>query len=186
LEPALVTWRRFLLRTLLVVVVLGLLVSALVLFSLGHRQYEVDGALHVSEVASGGPHVPAVACLWANGFGMATPRADLDETDQARLAHVVCRIPAGGIDIPFRVSNYGVSGRGMLIGGYLQAAPQAAAVCSAAPIFALTLDDSDGTYASLCASGEFPPKSEIALAAPFDDDEGRPTKNLEIRVYVAE
>jgi hypothetical protein len=165
---------------------LGLAAVMLFFAAMGHKYYHVNGSIHFSPPGPSEVELPAVACMWANSYGLALPTAVAAPDEDSRTAYVVCQIPEDGVGIPFHVSEYSNSGHGLLIGAFLRSLTSSHVACSDPGAIAVLVSDPYRQLSAACENGQLPPKSETALMAPFDDDEGRPTSTMRIDIYRAE
>jgi hypothetical protein len=147
----------------------------------GDKQWRVDGQVVVDSPPPG-VQLPAVACIWANAHKVPTPGAIKSRGMYTGDAHVVCRVPKHGVQIPFQVTEFSSTGHGLLIGAFLRAIPGGHPACAETGSVVAVVDDTDRKLDALCAIGRVPPKQEVALLTPFDDDKGRPTKAMQVRV----
>lgn len=158
------------------------------LLSWGHKIHEVEGTIRVNPPGLSGTEFPAVACMWANSYGVAMPGAVTggNKYDDRRNAYIICRLPEHPLSIPFGAATYSNTGQGLLIGAFLRAVPGGHTSCANPATVAALVSDPDRALSAVCSAGELPAQSEIALMAPFDDDEGRPTDSIKIVVGRAE
>jgi len=145
------------------------------------KLWKVDGHLVVDSPPKG-VKLPAVACIWANSHKVPSPGAIKSRGMYTGDAHVVCQVPKHGVQIPFQVNELSSTGHGLLIGAFLRAIPGGHPACADASAVVAVVQDTGDKLDALCAVGRVPPKAEVALLAPFDDDTGRPTSSMSVRV----
>ena len=158
----------------------------LVVRGMAHKYYEVEGTIRVSPPPPSDMTLPAVACIWAGRDGGVYPQAISGADAVEGTAYIVCEIPADGASFPFKTSTYGNTGYGIQIGAYLRSIPWSHPSCADRATPAVLVADQDLALERICSYGELAPKSEIALAAPFDGGDTRATENLRIVVTRAE
>jgi hypothetical protein len=100
-------------------------------------------------------------------------------------AYVVCRIPADGVGIPFFESRYTTTGKGLLLAAFLASVGGPFPACDDPNTIVVEVGDESRRLAGLC-DVKPPPKSELALMAPFDDKNGRPADMIRIVVIKAQ
>lgn len=174
------------LLVLAVLILLAFGAYLLVLRGMAHKYYEVEGTIRVTPPAPSDMPLPAVACLWAGRDGRVYPRAVTGSGDVDGNAYIVCEIPADAVAIPFKTSTYGNAGYGIQIGAYLRSVPWSHPSCADRATPVVLAADQGLTLQRICQYGEHAPKSETALAAPFDGGENRATETLRIVVTRAE
>lgn len=177
------------LGALLVVTALACLVFGgffIVVRGMSHKYYEVEGTIRVSPPESIDVTLPAVACMSADRSQGYAPYAITRSGTVDGTAYVVCEIPQDGTSIPFKTSTYGNTGYGIQIRAFLQPIPWSHPSCADAATPAVLVSDEDRTLERICSHGELPPKSEIALAAPFDGGDSQATETIRIVVTRAE
>lgn len=158
----------------------------LAFFSLGHKTYEVDGRIYIAPPGPGSVDLPAVACMWASTYGPA-PRSTVRSPDEdSKNAYVVCRIPEDGVGIPFHASHYSNIKGGFLVAAFLEPLTAPHPACHDPTAIVALVSDPERHLASVCEQRPLPARSDIAMMAPFDDDEGRPTSSMRIDIYRAE
>lgn len=151
----------------------------------GDKLWRVDGQV-VVDSAPKGVALPAVACIWANSHKVPSPGAIKSRGMYTGDTQVVCRVPKHGVQIPFQVNELSSTGHGLLIGAFLRSIPGGHAACADDSTVVAVVTDTGDKLDALCALGRVPPKSEVALLAPFDDDKGRPTSAMSVRVLRTE
>jgi hypothetical protein len=147
----------------------------------GDKLWRVDGQV-VIDSPPPGLTLPAVACIWANSHKVPSPGAIKSRGMYTGDAHVVCQVPKHGVQIPFQVNELSRTGHGLLIGAFLRSIPGGHPACAVDGTVVAVVQDAGDKLEALCAVGRVPPKSEVALLTPFDDDEGRPTSTMSVRV----
>lgn len=158
------------------------------LLSWNHKIYEVEGTIRISPAGPNDTQFPAVACMWATSYGLATPGAVTggNDYDDHKAAYVICHLPEHPISIPFGTAMYSNTGHGLLIGAFLRSLPGGHTSCADPGTVTALVSDPDRALSAVCSAGELPAESETALMAPFDDDEGRPTDSIKIVIGRAE
>lgn len=175
------SWGRvlFIVMGLLALVVVSFVAMCIV--GSMHRTYIAEGNIEISPPGPPGVTAPAAICMWANGYQVATPAAARESEDGP--AYVLCTLDTR-VSVPFSVSRYSNTGHGLLIGAFLLSIPDGHPAC-VGKAGLITVEDSI-PLESLCRTEDMPPRSEIAMMAPYDDDDGRPTPTMRIAITKAD
>jgi hypothetical protein len=176
-------WGRIIFVVVGLAALIGILWVGLMLRASMHKTYIAEGSIEISPPGPPGVTAPAAVCMWANGFQMATPEAAREP--RGSDAYVLCTLDTHA-SAPFEVSRYSNTGRGLLIGAFLMNIPGGHPACEGQSGLVTVEAEQTSQLDSLCRTEDMPPRSEIALMAPFDDDEGRPTTTMRIAITKAE
>jgi hypothetical protein len=176
-------WGRIIFVVVGLAALIGILWVGLTIRASMHKTYIAEGSIEISPPGPPGVTAPAAVCMWANGFQMATPEAAREP--RGSDAYVLCTLDTHA-SAPFEVSRYSNTGRGLLIGAFLMSIPGGHPACEGQSGLVTVEAEQTSQLDSLCRTEDMPPRSEIALMAPFDDDEGRPTTTMRIAITKAE
>jgi hypothetical protein len=175
------SWRRVFVGINVVVGLFAISCVALCMRGSMHRTYVAEGNIEISPPGPPGVATPAAICMWANGYRVATPSAARESKDGP--AYILCTLDAP-VSMPFSVSRYSNFASGLVIGAFLVSIPDGHPACVGATGL-VTVEDAS-PLDGLCDVDSMPPRSEVAMMAPFDDDVGRPTATMRIAITKAE
>jgi hypothetical protein len=174
------SWTRVLLVIVGLFIALVVACVAISIRSSMHRTYVAEGNIEVRPPGPPGVTAPAVICMWANGYKVATPEVAKDP--ESGHPYILCSLDTP-TSVPFSVSRYSNTGSGFLIGAYLVSIPGGHPACANAT--GRIEVENAAQLVGLC-NGPMPPRSEVALMAPFNDDDGRPTRTVRVAITKAE
>ncbi|MDD9947176.1 MAG: hypothetical protein OXU20_39420 [Myxococcales bacterium] len=150
-----------------------------------HIDYHVAGVIRIQPPGPPGAPVPAAVCLSQNSYQMINGQpVGVSETD--RTGFVVCQIPPDGVDVPFEFVRYTTTGgaSGLLVAAFLVSMGKPPEACTTPDATLVRVDAN--ALRLLCAVDRPPPKSELALLAPYHDGEGQPADHIRIVATVAD
>jgi len=146
-----------------------------------HRSFTIKGFIELRQPGPEGAKPPAAVCMSANGFRMIMGEPVSASPDDNGKGFVVCRIPPEGLRIPFiEVQPHTTESyvRTILLAAFLVSTKDRPAACEDAG--ASLVEVSLSEIGELCSTEKPPPKSELALLAPYHDAEGMPADTIKV------
>ena len=145
-----------------------------------HRIYTMEGFIELRPPGPSGARLPAAVCMSANGFRMIVGKPLGTLAYDRGKSFIVCRIPPRGLKIPFKVEQYTTEGysRTILLAAFLASTEDKPTRCESSD--ATLIEASTAEIGKACFVEQPPPKSELALLAPYHDSEGRPADTIKI------